>query len=308
MEQSSSSSTATVANNRIHPDTGIGPVSLTVSDLERQIVFQREVLGFKLHWREGTMAGMGAGGADLVQFVEVLGARRTIRVTGLYHYAVLFPDQRALAQAVARLFEKQYPNHPTDHVMTKTTYITDPEGQEIELYAESAEDGTMGIENGSIVVRRADGTPSNGREPLNLEALFQELEPGAPLVQSIPVETRIGHVHLHVRDIAEAIGFYTQVIGFDDMGMDRNFQMGMVSAGGYHHHVGVNTWMGVGAAPAPPDSAGLRSFGVLLPNKTELDRVLARVRRAGVEMEESEAGVLVRDPSRNAVLLAMRTT
>jgi len=298
----------TDTGDRIHPDTVIGPVSLTVSDLDRQIDFQQELLGFKLHWRKGTMAGMGAGGADLVQFVEVPGARQTVRTTGLYHYAVLFPDKRALAQAVTRLFEKRYPNHPTDHVMTKTTYLTDPEGQEIELYAESPEDGSMEIENGSIVVRRVDGSPSSGREALNLEALFRELEPGAPPVPSIHAETQIGHVHLHVRDLAEAMEFYTQVIGFDDMGMDRNVQMGMVSAGGYHHHIGLNTWIGVGAAPAPPDSVGLLSFGVFLPNKKEFDLVLARVRRAGVLMEESEAGVLVRDPSRNTVLLARRTT
>ena len=167
--------TAVDRGKLLPPGTLMGTVSLTVSNLDRQVAFFQETLGFRLHWRKEGTAGLGAGGADLLQLVEVPGARRVPRTTGLYHFAVLFPDRRELARAVGRLFQLEYENYPTDHVITKTTYLRDPEGQEIELYAESPEDGAMGIAEGLPFARRADGRPSDGRDPLDLDALFREL-------------------------------------------------------------------------------------------------------------------------------------
>ena len=291
------------AERLLHPATLMGAVSLTVAHLDRQVAFFQETLGFKLHWQKEGQAGLGAGGADLVHLVELPGARRSQRTTGLYHFAVLFPNRRELARAVSRLFECEYENHPTDHVITKTTYLRDPEGQEIELYAESPEDGTMGIAAGLPFARRADGRPSDGRDPLDLDALFRELKPGDALDQPIPPETRIGHVHLYVRNVPEAVKFYTEVVGFGDMGFAPSFMMGMVSVAGYHHHIGLNSWMGEGAPPPPAGSRGLRHFSILLPDAAELDRAVSRLNRAGVPTEMVESGVLFRDPSQNGVLL-----
>jgi len=287
----------------IHPETRIGAVSLTVSSLARQLPFYEKLLGFTVHWKEGPKAGLGAGGRDLLQLVEDPGARRAPRTTGLYHFAVLFPDRRELARAIARLFDVGYPNHPTDHIMTKTTYLTDPEGQEIELYTESPEDGTWEMNANGYFARRADGSLSDGREPLDVEALFSTLSKGDSLDQPLPPQARIGHVHLYVRDVPEAMKFYTDVIGFDDRGYTTAFMMGMVSAGGYHHHVGLNSWMGKGAPPAPPHSLGMRHFEVVLPTPEELERIVQRVKDAGVAMEQTETGALVRDPSENAFIL-----
>jgi catechol 2,3-dioxygenase len=284
----------------------MGTVALTVAHLDRQIAFFQETLGFRLHWTRDGKAGLGAGGDDLVQLVELPGARRAARTTGLYHFAVLFPGRRELARAVARLFEREYENYPTDHVITKTTYLRDPEGQEIELYAESPEDGVMGISEGLPFARRADGRPSDGKDPLDLEALFHELQPGDSLAQQIPAETRIGHVHLYVRNVAEAVDFYTRVIGFGDMGYAPPFKMAMVSVAGYHHHVGLNAWMGEGAPPAPAGSRGLRSFSIVLPDAGELERTVSRVNAAGVLTETMDSGVFLRDPSMNGILLTAR--
>ena len=287
----------------LHPATLMGTVALTVANLDRQIAFYRELLGFRLHWREGARAGLGAGREDFLLLHELPGARRAPHTTGLYHFAVLFPNRRELARAVARLFSHEYVNHPTDHVITKTTYLKDPEGQEIELYAESPEDGDMGIAQGLPFARRRDGRPSDGRDPLDLDSLFKELGPGDSLGQELPPEARIGHVHLYVRNVAEAIRFYTGVVGFGDMGFAPAFQMGMVSAGGYHHHIGLNAWMGEGAPPAPPGSLGMRHFTVLLHDHGELDRVNARLRAAEVPLEQAENGWIARDPSENSLLL-----
>src|SRR6185369_16186079 len=132
----------------IHPATLIGHVSLTVANLENQLAFYQQVLGFKLHWPEGNKAGLGAGGADLLLLTEEPNLKKYRGVTGLYHVAYVFPNKRELAIAMARLFAIKYPNSPTDHIMTKTTYLDDLEGNGIELYCESPEDGTWKFANG----------------------------------------------------------------------------------------------------------------------------------------------------------------
>jgi len=287
----------------IHPATRPGHVSLTVADLDRQGEFYREVIGLKLHWRDGATAGLGVGNQDLLRLTEVRSARRYRGTTGLYHFAILLPNRRELARAIGRLFTLRYPNYPTDHIMTKTTYLDDPEGNNIELYAESPEDGTMAVVNGIPEARRADGTLSDGREPLDVEALFRELTTEDQLDVPMPPDTVMGHFHLYVADLDKTIRFYHDVLGFDNMGIAHSFRMGMVSVAGYHHHIGFNTWVGEGAPPPPPDALGLRYFSFVLPNKTELEYALERVQRAGIATELTAEGILVRDPSRNGLLL-----
>ena len=302
------SNAETKAEFSIHPDTRIGTVSLKVAVLENQITFYQQALGFQLHWREGNRAGLGAGGADLLRLEEQPDLKRYSRVTGLYHFAVLFPDRRELARALARLFVLKYPNHPTDHIMTKTTYLDDPEGNGIELYCESPEDGTWRMTNGEYVTRRADGSLSDGREPLDVDALLSHLREDDRLDVTIPPATRVGHIHLHIRDIDEAVDFYHGVLGFDVMGVVKSFRMAFVSAGGYHHHIGLNTWQGEDAPPPPADAMGLRHFTVALPDQTALDEVIARVERAGIPANQTEEGLLFYDPSQNGVILTLGKT
>jgi catechol 2,3-dioxygenase len=287
----------------IHPATLIGHVSLTVANLENQILFYQQALGFKLHWREANKAGLGAGGADLIRLTEEPNLKKYRGVTGLYHFAVLFPNRRELARAVARLSALKYRNHPTDHIMTKTTYLDDPEGNGIELYCESPEDGIFTIENNDFVTRRADGTLSDGREPLDVEALFSHLTADDRLDQPVPPETRVGHVHLYTRNVQEAVDFYHGVIGFDVQGLSSTFQAAFISAGGYHHHLGLNAWQGEGAPPPPADAVGLRHFTVDFPNQQALDEVVARITEAGIPFNQTEDGILLYDPSSNGVLL-----
>ena len=287
----------------IHPATRVGAVSLNVANLESQLKFYEQVMGFKLHWRKGNQAGLGAGSVDLLRLVEQPDFKRYRHVTGLYHFAVLFPDRRELARAMARLFVLKYPNYPTDHIMTKTTYLDDPEGNGIELYTESPEDGTWTLSNGVYETRRADGSLSDGREPLDVNALLSHLKEDDRLDGPVPPETRMGHIHLHVRNIEEAVDFYHGVLGFDVMGIAKPFRMAFVSAGGYHHHIGLNTWQGEGAAPPPADALGLRHFSVDLPDRNTLDQVVARVEKAGIPANQTEDGLLLYDPSQNGVIL-----
>lgn len=287
----------------IHPATGVGPVSLTVANLENQILFYEKAMGFQLHWRKGKNAALGTGERELLRLNEAPNLKKYRGVTGLYHFAVLFPNRRELAIAMARLFALKVRNSPTDHVMTKTTYLDDPEGNGIELYAESPEDGSWTLKDGKYETRWADGRWSNGREALDVDALFKHLKEDDKLDSPIPPETKMGHVHLHVRDIPEALDFYHGVLGFDIMGHAKEFHMAFVSAGGYHHHIGLNTWQGEGAPPPPADAVGLRHFTVDFPTQPALDEVVARVEKAGISYNQTEEGLLLYDPSQNGVVL-----
>jgi catechol 2,3-dioxygenase len=302
---------APAAEFRIDPATLPGHVHLTVAGLDNELTFYQKVIGLKLHWRRDTAgvatAGLGAGGADLVRLTEDRSARRTRGTTGIYHFAILLPNRRELARAMARLFALRWPNSPTDHIMTKTTYLDDPEGNNIELYAESPEDGTWTLEDGQYETRRADGTLSDGREPLDVDALLTHLHADDRLDQPMPPETRLGHYHLFIANLDAAVDFYHGVLGFDHMGTARPFRMAFVSAGRYHHHIGLNTWVGEGAPPAPDGALGLRYIQFMLPSAAEVERVVAHVRAAGLPVEQSELGPLVRDPSHNAVILSART-
>jgi catechol 2,3-dioxygenase len=277
-------------------------VSLTVANLDRQLEFYQKAIGLTLHWREENSAGLGVGAEDLLRLTEVPGARRYRGTTGMYHFAILLPNKRELAIAIARLFALRYPNSPTDHVMTKTTYLDDLEGNNIEIYTESPEDGYMGFENGGFVARHADGTPSDGREPVDLEKLFAHLTPDDRLDAPLPAGTRIGHYHLYIRNLPESMQFYHEQLGFDNMGVAETFRMGMVSAGQYHHHIGLNTWVGEGAPPAPANSLGMRYMTFVLPDAQAHADFTARLEQVGIPTEQTPEGTALKDPSQNTIV------
>ena len=121
----------------------------------------------------------------------------------------------------------------------------------------------------------------------------------------VPAATRIGHVHLKVSDLERALGFYRDLLGFEVTQL-YGTQAAFLSAGGYHHHLGLNTWQGEGAPPPPPDAAGLRYFTIELPNQEALDQVIERIDAEGIPSNRTEDGLLIRDPSDNGVLLSLR--
>jgi catechol 2,3-dioxygenase len=141
---------------------------------------------------------------------------------------------------------------------------------------------------------------------LDVEALFSHLKDDDRLDVPLPPETRVGHMHLHIRNVNEAVDFYHGLIGFDVIGLAKPFGVAFVSAGGYHHHIGLNTWQGEGAPPPPADALGLRYFTVELPDQTSLDEIVARIEKAGILANQTDDGLLVHDPSQNGVILTLR--
>lgn len=298
-----------IAPQRIHPGTCPAYVHLKVADLELQLEFYQKIIGLRLNWREGRNAGLGVSASgdrwhDLVRLTEIDHGRRYRGVTGIYHFALLLPDRRELARAIARLFAARWPNYPTDHVMTKTTYLDDPEGNTIELYCESPEDGVFAMDAaGNFYARWADGRLSNGREPLDLQALFAHLGEESPAISNfLSPHTRMGHFHLYVSDLWETRHFYHEQLGFDDMGVARRFGMGMVSAGGYHHHIGYNIWQGEGTPPPPEDALGLHHIAFDFPDRAAFDAFQSHLETLDLTYERVEEGILLSDPSQNQVL------
>ncbi len=284
--------------------TRLGTVHLTVANLDRQIPFYTQVLGFRLHWREGSEAALGTEAEVLLRLTENPAARRVQQTTGMYHFAILYPSRKELARAMARLFALRYPNSPTDHGISKTTYLDDPEGNNIELYVRSLEDATFEVENGQFVVRYADGRVGSGRDPLDVEALFRELDDSDRLDLPLPEGTRIGHVHLYASGLNSSMAFYARVLGFQEGPMAAGWRMGEVGLDDQQPHViAFNTWKGNGIPPAPADALGMRYFTIVLPNADEHQRLVEHVQTAGLPIEETAEGILVRDPSGISVIL-----
>ncbi len=276
----------------IDPGTQIGAVHLTISDLRRSVRFYETHLGFALHRRDDRTAWLGAGGADLLILSQCETAPRLRGTTGLYHFAILVPSRLDLGHALRRLVATEtIMQGAADHGVSEALYLADEDGNGIEIYRVRPRDQWP----------VAGGQLRMGAEPMDLDALLAEAgraDSGAGL----PAGTVIGHVHLHVARLEEAHAFYVGLLGFTLMqryGPSALF----VAAGGYHHHIGLNTWAGVGAPPPPPGAIGLKHFALALPGAQALAALAERIRAAGLVPEPAEGGLLIHDPAKNAILL-----
>jgi catechol 2,3-dioxygenase len=282
----------------IHPDTTLGYVHLNISDLSKSLPFYQEMLGFQVHRREGDTAYLGAGAADILALTERPGATHPRFATGLYHFAVLVPSRVALARSLRQLIETEYPLQGfADHLVSEAVYLADPDGNGIEIYRDRPRSEWYD----------ARGNIKMATDPLDVRGVLAELNEQDAAWCGLEAGTKLGHMHLQVANARQAQAFYSNVLGFDLM-MMYGPSAAFVSAGGYPHHIGMNTWNSAGAPPPPPESIGLRYFVTRLPNLEELGRVLDRVRAAGVAIDETDEGLLVRDPSQNAVVLTAEQT
>jgi catechol 2,3-dioxygenase len=288
--QDYSTRTATDSSARLPATLRLGPVHLTVSDLDRSVDFYESVIGLQLHRREDETAAMGVGDEDLLVLYEEPDARRAGRHAGLYHYALLFPSREELARAALRLAATKTPiQGASDHGTHEAIYLPDPDGNGIELAADRP--------------RELWPRPLNyagGPHPLDLDGLLKAVAVEEPRGEAGP-GLLVGHVHLHVGDLDRGVGFYRDVLGFELM----TFMPGaaaFVAAGGYHHHLGFNVWRGEGVPPVPEGRVGLRHWTVVLEDPEEVAAVRERVRATGIAAEDREGGFLARDPWGIAVL------
>jgi catechol 2,3-dioxygenase len=278
----------------IHPDTSMGTVRLTVSDVDGSRDFYERAIGLRpTELDDGVGLGPG-GGPPLVELRgDSSAAPLDRRAPGLFHLAILLPSRAELAAALLRLAHAGARlDGASDHLVSEALYLSDPDGNGIEIYRDRPR------EEWPV----HDGTLQMATLPLDLDSVLGELGDRTEAPRLVPQDTRVGHVHLQVSHLDQAERFYSGVLGFDVT--VRGYPGALfVSAGDYHHHLGLNTWHSAGSPPAAPGAIGLRSFEIVLPTPEELDRVLERARAAGIEVAEAPNGSLVRDPFGNGVLL-----
>lgn len=273
---------------------------LRVADLAREREFYERAIGLRAVGEANGVVRLGAGGVTAVELVSSPSARpRPPRTTGLFHLAILVPGRAALAQALARVAGAGWRlTGASDHLVSEALYLNDPEGNGIEIYRDRPR-SEWRYDGGGLQMSTL---------PLDLDGLVAELGGSEAADGGMRYGTRIGHVHLNVADIAEAERFYAGLLGFDVT--VRGYPGALfLSTGGYHHHIGVNTWAGPGAAAPSPDARGLVWFELAVGGTAAaVEELRARLEGAGAEVEAVPEGFRTRDPSGNGVLIRGRGT
>lgn len=283
-------------SERLPPGTHIGYAHLQVRDLGRSLAFYRDLLGFREIGREGSSMLLSATGSlpPVLALTERRDARpRPPRTTGLYHIAIRLPTRRDLARVFRRLLEHGWPFQGfSDHGVSEALYLPDPDGNGLELYRDRP---------------RAQWPWRQGRlamvtKPLDVEDLLREATPEP--WEGLPEGTDIGHIHLHVADLEAAEAFYGGILGLEVTQRDYPGAR-FFAAGGYHHHVGTNTWAGRGAPPPPPDAVGLRAFTLVVPDEAAWVGIRERAQAAGLRVREGSGVLFLEDPSANRLWVTL---
>ena len=258
----------------------LGAVHLTVANLDRSVAWYQRSLGLRVHAQDVARAELGDGVETVVVLHEDPQAMPAGRHAGLYHYALLFPTREELARVAVRLAETRTPiQGASDHGTHEAIYLPDADGIGIEL----------AWDRDPEYWPETQGRP----EALDFDSLLATIageQPSAHVGEGL----RMGHVHLHVGDIKQALAFYRDELGFElkgDLGT-----AAFVSAGGYHHHVGLNVWNGRGVDGPPPHTVGLRHWTVQLPTVADVTELRERLMRVGHGVEAVDGGFEVRDP------------
>lgn len=280
----------------LHPDTSIGFTTLTIANMDRSLAFYKEVLGFQVLKHDGQTAVLGAAeNQPLLVLVEQANVSpKPHSTTGLYHFAILVPNRADLGRSLAHLAETGYRlDGASDHLVSEALYLSDPDGNGIEIYRDRPRNEWHWHGN---QIQMAT-------ERLDFKGILQAAEDDAQTWNGLAPQTTIGHMHLQIADIHQGEAFYHGILGFDiTVALPGAL---FLSAGGYHHHIGLNTWNSRGASRPPANSAGLRYFSVTLKDKSEQEKIVARLKATNIPFEEHEGALALRDPWGNGILLTI---
>lgn len=268
--------------------TVLGEVKLKVRNLGNLVKFYTEVIGLQVLIQDGKRAELTADGKRALLVLEELPNAITLperTTTGLYHFAILVPSRKHLGLSLRRLAECGVRIGQADHLVSEALYLSDPEGNGIEIYRDRPREEW---EWDGIDVKMAT-------DPLDIPGILREAD--GETWQGLHPDTTMGHIHLHIGDLAEARAFYCDLLGWGMAAdMTRMMRALFISAGGYHHHIGLNVWAGIGAPQPPANATGLDYFKVVLPSAAELEELVSRVREAGVAISEVDGAWSVSDP------------
>jgi catechol 2,3-dioxygenase len=283
----------------IDPSLRVGAAHLAVADPPASVDFYTHALGMPVVAEDEDATGLGVERERPALVLERLSdpAPATPHSTGLFHLAWLLPSRRALAAAIERVIEARWPIHgASDHGVSEALYLSDPDGLGIEIYADRPRDRWPRLPSGELEMFT---------RPLDLDDLLAQapLEPET----AMPAQTVLGHVHLKVSDLGRAVAFYRDVLGFAEMAHMPS--AAFLAAGGYHHHIGLNTWQSRGAAPPSEHEPGLRQIVFELSSAgalSELERRLAELPDEQFGVERRPGRVSVSDPDANRLAFIAR--
>lgn len=279
----------------IDPAVTVGKVALGVADLDKMVGFYEQVMGLQVLARDEQTAELGLDNQAIVCLESRPNGRQYPNATGLYHLAILLPSRADLGQWLRHFvqFTSRMIDGASDHLVSQALYQRDPEGNGLEIYWDHPRDEWAYEENGRVIMDNLS---------LDLPALVAAAPEEA--FNHMPSGTTLGHVHLQVSDIDETVWFYTELLGLGYM-TGYGDSAAFMSAGGYHHHLGANTWHSLGASAPPEDALGLLYYTLLLPNTAVRDTLVNRLQTHNIPISSLDGEPLVRDPSGNAVVLGV---
>ncbi|MDX1616513.1 MAG: VOC family protein [Candidatus Promineifilaceae bacterium] len=274
-------------------ETELGRVALTVRNLEEAVAFYQDTIGLNTRLSEGDRVLLGTSHRDLIELVGRPAAPLVRGMTGLFHLAIRVSDRLQLGMSLRRLIETGAPLQGfADHLVSEAIYLSDPEGNGIEIYRDRPRH-QWPRRNGQLLM---------GTESLAVEEILEQPGLADRSWNGLDDNAVIGHIHLPVDDLQAAESFYTEMVGFD-LVMRYGPAAGFVSAGGYHHHIGYNTWAGVGAPRPPRGAAGLRWYTLRIPDQEAFEAAISRLRSADFAPEKVQGTFQVQDPAGNAIRL-----
>ncbi|SDW85333.1 catechol 2,3-dioxygenase [Marinococcus luteus] len=283
--------------NVIDPAVSVGPVQLRVQDIRRAAAYYENVIGLRIlgHSSSTAVLGVPSDELPLVMLREVEGSVTPPRTyAGLYHFAVLLPDRASLGALMRHLHSIGERFGASDHSVSEALYLTDPDGNGIEVYRDRPRTEWKYDSNGFVHMTV---------DPLHEQQLLQEGE--NTQWHGLPARTVMGHVHLHVQDMEKAYRFYVEVLGFELTADPQKFPAFFAAAGGYHHHIGLNSWAGAQAPKASIRNTGIDMYTLLLPSDQSLEPVAERLEAAGYPFHRKEHALYVTDPSGIVVCLTV---
>jgi catechol 2,3-dioxygenase len=297
MAESEFAYTKAPTGHRLHGQATLGAVHLQVADLARSVAYYEKVVGLRTIWSDSATAALGVrdDAAPLVVLHQLEGATPvpTRGRLGLYHFAILLPNREALGRFIAHLASIGAYAGMSDHLVSEAVYLTDPDGLGIEVYADRPRESW----------RVANGTLEMATLTLNAADLVRASRGIA--WDGMPPGTRIGHVHLFVSDLDAAARFYHEGLGLDKVLLDFPGALFM-SAGGYHHHLGTNTWA-AGAPSAQPGDARMLEWSVILPSATDVEATARALEGAGATISRADGDVTAADPWGTMVRVTAKT-
>ncbi|RSD24970.1 VOC family protein [Mesobacillus subterraneus] len=275
------------------PVTFVSQVNLKVQNLERSLAFYQEVIGLKVYEQTERTAKLTAEAKTVLLSLEqpANAVRKPGRTTGLYHFALLLPDRIELAKILKHLVQVGYPlQGASDHLVSEALYLGDPDGNGIEIYTDRP--ASEWEWNGDQVVMATQALDAEGLLALGNDETWNGL----------PAGTVMGHIHLHVSELADTEKFYTKGLGFKVVSR-YGPQALFISSGKYHHHIGLNTWNGAGAPQPPANSAGLESYTLVFPDQESVKATIGRLKDIGASVTEEMGAFVTADPSGNRIKL-----